>query len=52
MIEGRGTFDVGGETATLGPGEAVIARAGIPHGVRNDGPDRLALVVVMSPKPK
>jgi hypothetical protein len=42
---------VGDETATLGPGEAVLAPAGLDHGVENPGPGRAALLVFMAPRP-
>lgn len=51
VLEGTGTFRVGGETRVLGPGHAVLAPAGAEHGVRNAGPGRLALLVLMAPKP-
>ncbi len=34
---------------TLGPLQAVVVPAGIPHGLRNDGVDPLILQVVVSP---
>ena len=51
VLEGSGEFAIGGETARLGPGEAVLAPAGIDHGVTNPGPERLILYVFMTPKP-
>jgi quercetin dioxygenase-like cupin family protein len=42
---------VGGEEDTLGPGEAVIAAAGVEHGVVNDGPEPLVVLVVVTPPP-
>jgi mannose-6-phosphate isomerase-like protein (cupin superfamily) len=42
---------VGAEEAELGPGEAVLAPAGVAHGVRNDGAEPCALLVVTSPPP-
>src|ERR671911_1476304 len=35
VLEGRGTFAVGGEHRVLGRGEATIAMAGAEHGVLN-----------------
>jgi mannose-6-phosphate isomerase-like protein (cupin superfamily) len=49
VVEGTGRFVVGGETRTAGPGMAVCAPAGVPHGVRNDGADRLVLLVGIAP---
>lgn len=51
VIEGRGRFLVGEEERELGPGGAVCAAAGEAHGVRNDGPERLVLLVTMAPNP-
>jgi mannose-6-phosphate isomerase-like protein (cupin superfamily) len=51
VLEGVGTFLVGGREERLGPGAAVLAPAGELHGVRNEGPDRLALLVTMAPNP-
>lgn len=51
VLEGRGTFTVGKEERDLTRGEAVIARAGDPHGVRNETDENLVLLVTMSPRP-
>ena len=51
VLEGEGFFDIGGEQKTLAAGEAVIARAGEPHGVRNNTREKVVLLVTMSPKP-
>jgi quercetin dioxygenase-like cupin family protein len=51
VLEGEAVFDVGGETARLEAGHAVLARAGVAHGVRNDTDDRVVLLVAMAPRP-
>jgi mannose-6-phosphate isomerase-like protein (cupin superfamily) len=51
VLEGHARFEVGGETAELGPGQAVLARPGEAHGVENHTPDRLVLLVGMAPPP-
>jgi mannose-6-phosphate isomerase-like protein (cupin superfamily) len=51
VLDGSGTFRIGDEERTLGAGYAVLAPAGASHAVRNPGPDRLALLVFMAPKP-
>jgi len=51
VLEGRAVVEVGGETATLGAGEAVVARAGVAHGVRNDGDAPVRCLAVMAPRP-
>ena len=51
ILEGEGKFTIGGEEAKLAGQMAVLAPAGMNHGVQNDGPGRLVLLVVMAPKP-
>lgn len=51
VLEGTGRFTVGEEERDLGPGHAVIARAGEPHGVRNEAGENLVLLVTMAPAP-
>jgi quercetin dioxygenase-like cupin family protein len=42
---------VGQETQEVGPGQAVLAKAGEAHGVDNATADRLVLLVSMAPPP-
>jgi mannose-6-phosphate isomerase-like protein (cupin superfamily) len=51
VLRGEGRFTVGGEEKDLGEGRAVIARAGDPHGVRNETQEDLVLLVTMAPRP-
>lgn len=51
VLEGEALFEIGGEQELLAQGSAVIARAGVPHGVRNDSDSELVLLVTMAPKP-
>jgi quercetin dioxygenase-like cupin family protein len=51
VLRGKGMFHIGGEERELGVGEAVIARPGEPHGVRNESNQDLALLVFMTPRP-
>ena len=51
VLRGTGRFTVGEEERDLGEGQAVIARAGDPHGVRNDTGEDLVLLVTMAPRP-
>jgi mannose-6-phosphate isomerase-like protein (cupin superfamily) len=51
VLEGQVLARVGSESATLGAGEAVLAPAGLDHGVENPGPARAALLVFMAPRP-
>lgn len=51
VIEGEALFDIGGEQELVTEGMAVIARAGVPHGVSNESDSNVVLLVVMAPKP-
>ena len=51
VLEGTGSFTVGDEEEDLREGHAVIARAGVPHGVRNEMDENLVLLVTMAPRP-
>ncbi len=51
VLRGTGRFTVGDAERDLAEGHAVIARAGDPHGVRNDTEDDLVLLVTMAPRP-
>lgn len=51
VIEGTGRFTIGDEETDLGQGNAVIARSGEPHGVRNETGENLVLLVTMAPRP-
>jgi mannose-6-phosphate isomerase-like protein (cupin superfamily) len=50
VLSGTGHFTVGDEEEDLGRGHAVIARAGAPHGVRNETGENLVLLVTMAPR--
>jgi len=51
VLEGAGTFTVGDEVTTVGPGHAVWAEAGVPHGVANQGAERLTILMGIAPSP-
>ena len=51
VLEGAGRVLLGGGEEKLGPGEAVIAAAGVEHGLANDGPAKLVVLVVVTPPP-
>jgi quercetin dioxygenase-like cupin family protein len=51
VLEGTCRFTVGDEEATHGPGAAILAPAGSPHGVRNDSAEPARLLVMMTPPP-
>ena len=49
VIAGVGEIVVGEETGHVGPGDMALAPAGALHGLKNPGPERLVVMVVMSP---
>ena len=51
MLEGGGRFSVGGKEERLAAGEALVAPAGVEHGLVNDGPEPLLVLVVVTPPP-
>ena len=51
VLEGSGRFTVGEEENEADQGSLVVAPAGIPHGVTNNGSSRLSLLVVIAPPP-
>ena len=51
VLEGCGTFQVGGESRQLQEQMIVMAPSGVEHGVVNTSNARLVLLVYMAPKP-
>ncbi|MGC8968648.1 MAG: cupin domain-containing protein [Thermus sp.] len=51
VLEGEVVARVGEEEALLAPGMAVLAPAGVSHGVRNASGSPALLLVVMAPRP-
>ena len=51
VMQGQGLFHIAGEERQLAKGEAVIARPGQEHGVKNASADELVLLVFMTPRP-
>ena len=51
VLSGTGHIRVGGTERACAPGDLVCAPAGEEHAVRNAGPERVSLLVVMAPKP-
>ena len=49
VLSGEGSFSVGEEQQTANPGTVVIAPSGISHGVRNNGNERLTLLIAIAP---
>ena len=51
VLSGVGAFRVDGVERRMGAGAAVLCPAGSEHGVVNPGPERLSVLVFMSPPP-
>jgi quercetin dioxygenase-like cupin family protein len=51
VLEGSGRFTVGDAEVEAATGSLIVAPAGIPHGVTNNGSARLSLLVVIAPPP-
>jgi quercetin dioxygenase-like cupin family protein len=51
VLEGAGRFSLGGQEERLAAGEALVAPAGVEHGLVNDGAEPLLVLVVVSPPP-
>jgi quercetin dioxygenase-like cupin family protein len=52
VLSGRATIQVGAEEAEAGEGVAVLAPAGVPHGVANRTDAPVTVLVFMAPKPE
>ena len=51
VLEGAGSFTVGEEVTEAGPGHIIWAEAGLPHGVENNGTERLVIFMGIAPSP-
>jgi quercetin dioxygenase-like cupin family protein len=51
VLEGSGRFSLGGQEERLSAGEALVASAGVEHGLLNDGTAPLLVLVVVTPPP-
>jgi quercetin dioxygenase-like cupin family protein len=51
VLAGSGLFTVGDQSQTCGEGELILAPAGVPHGVVNQGDELLTFVTVIAPFP-
>lgn len=52
VIEGRGLFTIGAEEIEVEQGHIVWAEAGMAHGVKNQGTERLTILMGIAPPPK
>lgn len=51
VLEGRGRFRIGDREEVWDAASVVHAPAGVEHGVTNEGPGRLMVLVFMAPNP-
>ncbi len=51
VVSGTGRFQLAEYQVTAGPGEGVWSPAGMVHGVSNDGPEQLVLLLGIAPAP-
>jgi quercetin dioxygenase-like cupin family protein len=51
VLRGKGLFHIAGEERQLIAGEAVLAKPGEDHGVKNSAAEDLVLLVFMVPRP-
>lgn len=49
VVEGTGKFLVGDNEETVSAGMLVVAPAGVPHGVTNNGDERLSVLIGIAP---
>jgi quercetin dioxygenase-like cupin family protein len=51
VVAGAGRFSLGPDSERLEAGEALVAPAGVEHGLVNDGAEPLLILVVVTPPP-
>jgi len=51
VLEGSGTFLLEDREETMKPGVMLVAPEGTPHGIRNDGEERLLVLAILCPAP-
>jgi quercetin dioxygenase-like cupin family protein len=51
VLEGMGVFTVGDESRQCGPGELILAPAGVLHGVTNRAAGTLTFLTAIAPMP-
>ena len=52
VLDGEGDVTVGDTTSRIRQGDLVLARSAEEHALRNPGPGRLVVMVVMAPPPR
>lgn len=51
VLEGRGLFLLEGRELPMAAGDLLVAPENVPHGVRNNGDQRLLVLAVLAPGP-
>jgi mannose-6-phosphate isomerase-like protein (cupin superfamily) len=51
VMEGKGAFLLEDRELPMRAGDVLVAPEGVPHGVRNTGPDRLLVLAILAPAP-
>jgi quercetin dioxygenase-like cupin family protein len=51
VLAGRGRFLLEGRELAMEPGLMLVAPSGVPHGIRNDGGERLVVLAILAPGP-
>jgi mannose-6-phosphate isomerase-like protein (cupin superfamily) len=51
VLEGRGRFLLVGRELPMQAGEMLVAPSGVPHGIRNDGGEKLVVLAILAPGP-
>ena len=51
VVQGSGVFLLEGRELPMEAGDLLVAPEGVPHGVRNDGPERLLVLAILAPAP-
>ena len=51
VLTGRGRFLLEHDELPMESGEMLVAPEGVPHGIRNDGEERLVVLAILSPAP-
>ena len=52
VVEGEGLFLLEGRDLPMRAGDLLAAPEGVPHGIRNNGSQRLLVMAVLAPAPK
>lgn len=51
VISGTGRFLLADTEIPMEPGVMLVAASGVPHGIRNDGGERLIVLAILAPGP-